>query len=53
MYPGTVSQDLEEQKVSLLGREGAENLLHHGEMFPVVVGLEEREAQVQLEHDTA
>ena len=41
------------QELGLLGREGAENLLHHGEMFPVVVGLKEGEAQVQLEHDTA
>ena len=34
-----------------LFREGSENLLHHGEVLPVVVRLEEGEAEVQLEHD--
>ena len=31
----------------------AEYLLHHGEMLPVVVGLEQGEAEVELEGDAA
>ena len=38
---------------NLRSREGSEDLLHHGEVLPVVVGLEQREPQVQLEHDAA
>ena len=34
-------------------RERAEDLLHHGEVLPVVVGLEQREPEVQLEGDAA
>ena len=34
-------------------REGAEDLLHHGQVLPVVVGLEQREAEVELEGDAA
>jgi len=34
-------------------RERSENLLHHGEMLSVVVRLEQREPEVQLEHYTA
>ena len=33
--------------------DGAEDLLHHGEVLPVVVGLEQREPEVQLEGDAA
>ena len=36
-----------------LFREGSENLLHHGEVLPVVVRLEEGEAEVELEHDAS
>lgn len=31
-------------------RNGSEDALHHGEVFPVVVRLEKRDAEVQLEH---
>ena len=34
-------------------RNGSEYLLHHGEVFPVVVGLEQREAEVELEGNAA
>lgn len=33
--------------------DGAEDLLHHGEVLPIVVGLEQREPEVQLEGDAA
>ena len=33
--------------------ERPEDLLHHGEVLPVVVGLEQREPEVQLEGDAA
>lgn len=36
-----------------LWREGPQYFLHHGQMLPVVVGLEECKAQVQLKHDAA
>ena len=31
----------------------SEDALHHGQVFPVVVRLEQRQAQIQLEQDTA
>ena len=34
-------------------RNGSEYLLHHGEVFPVVVGLEQRVAEVELEGNAA
>lgn len=33
--------------------QGAQDFLHHGQVLPVVVGLEERESEIQLEHDAA
>lgn len=34
-------------------RNGAQDALHHGQMLSVVVRLEERDAQVQFEHNTS
>ena len=33
------------------GWEWSKDLLHHGEVLPVVVGLEESEPEVELKHD--
>lgn len=34
-------------------RNGTQNALHHRQMLPVVVRLEESDAQIQLEEDAA
>lgn len=34
-------------------RDRPKDPLHHGQVFSVVVGLEECDAQVQLEHDAS
>ena len=34
-------------------RQGSKDLLHHGEMLPVIMSLEQGEAQVELEGDAA
>ncbi len=46
----TINSLLLESNFSPL-RKISQYLLHHGEVLPVVVGLEEGEAEVQLEHD--
>lgn len=33
--------------------DGAENALHHGQMFPIIVGLKEGHAQVKFKEDAA
>ena len=33
--------------------EGAQYFLHHGQVFSVVMSLEEGESQIELEHDAA
>jgi hypothetical protein len=38
---------------SLPVRERANDALHHGKVFPVVVRLEKRDAKVQLENDAS
>lgn len=32
-------------------RNGAQNSFHHGQMFTIVVRLEERNTQIQFKHD--
>ena len=34
-------------------RDGPEDPLHHGQVFPVIMGLEECDAKVQLKHDAS